>query len=403
MNPPSHLSLSASRFALLLAAMVAIMPFSTDIYLSAVPEMAKSLNANIHMVEKSLASFMFGVAIGQLMGGAISDIKGRKIMAMIGLGVYLLATLGLLFVQTAEQLLFFRWIQAIGGGMMTVTVGAVVRDFFQGREAAKMFATIGIITLGAPLAAPMLGAMLQSLGNWRIIFVFLTLYALVVIVLVWYFLPRSQIQKQPLDWRIFKTIGHNFVMVFSQREALGFMFFQIASFSSMFVFLTESTFIYRNLYGLNAHQYAWAFGANIITMMLFNRITAYRLRTTAPQNILISGIVIQLISNVLLVMLVWSMQQLPFALLLVLIMFSVGSQGLIGSNTQACFMGYFHKVSGSANAVLGTTQFLVAALAGWLTTELHNGTAHVMPSMMLAATCCGVVLLWLFSRQAWQK
>lgn len=403
MSHPPQLHLSTSKFALLLATMVAIMPFSTDIYLSAVPEMSVSLHANIHMIEKSLASFMFGVAIGQLMGGAISDIKGRKIIAIIGLLVYLFSTLALLFIQTAEQLLFFRWIQALGGGMMTVTVGAVVRDFFHGREAAKMFATIGIITLAAPLAAPMLGAMLESLGGWRIIFAFLTLYAFIVMILVWHFLPASKFPSQPLDWKIFKKIAHNFIMVFHQREALGFLFFQIASFSSMFVFLTESTFVYRNLYGLNAHQYAWAFGANIITMMFFNRVTAYRLRTTAPQNILVCGILVQLISNILLVALVWTMHQPPFFLLMILIMFSVGSSGLIGSNTQACFMSYFHQVSGSANAVLGTSQFMIAAAVGWLTTELHNGTAEIMPSMMLASTVCGIVLLWLFSRHVWQK
>lgn len=397
------LSINPRKLALLLSVMVAIMPFSTDIYLSSVPQMATSLHADIHLIEQSLSSFMFGVALGQLMGGALSDIKGRKVIALIGLSVYLLSTIAIIFVDSASKLLFWRWIQAMGGGMATVTVGATVRDFFHGNAAARMFATVGIITLVAPLGAPMLGTGLAALGGWRSIFIFLVIYALVVMTCIWRFMPRTNMQPQSLDRRVFQKIKQNFVLVFHERESLGFMFFQTAGFAAMFVFLTESSFIYMNIYGLSPHQYSWAFGANVITMMLFNRVTAYRLRTTPAKNILLSGVLLQLVCNVLLTMVVWGLDKPPFFLLLLLIMFSVGSQGLIGSNTQACFMSYFRQVAGSANAVLGTMQFLVAATVGWLTTLLHNGTMHVMPTMMLISTSLGAVLLWVLSRSAWRK
>lgn len=397
------LSINPRKLALLLSIMVAIMPFSTDIYLSSVPQMAVSLHADIHLIEQSLSSFMFGVALGQLMGGSLSDIKGRKIIALIGLSVYLLSSIAIIFVDSAQELLFWRWIQAMGGGMATVTVGATVRDFFHGNAAARMFATIGIITLVAPLGAPMLGTALAALGGWRSIFVFLVFYALVVMMCIWQFMPRANMQVQPLDSRVFGKIKQNFVLVFRERESLGFMFFQTAGFAAMFVFLTESSFVYMNLYGLSSHQYSWAFGANVITMMMFNRITAYRLRTTPSKNILLSGVVLQLFCNILLTIVVWGLDKPPFFLLLLLIMFSIGSQGLVGSNTQACFMSYFREVAGSANAVLGTMQFLIAATVGWLTTLLHNGTMRVMPTMMLISTSLGAVLLWAFSRSAWHK
>ena len=337
------------------------------------------------------------------MGGSLSDIKGRKIIALIGLSVYLLSSIAIIFVDSAQELLFWRWIQAMGGGMATVTVGATVRDFFHGNAAARMFATIGIITLVAPLGAPMLGTALAALGGWRTIFVFLVFYALVVMICIWQFMPRANMQVQPLDSRVFGKIKQNFVLVFRERESLGFMFFQTAGFAAMFVFLTESSFVYMNLYGLSSHQYSWAFGANVITMMMFNRITAYRLRTTPAKNILLSGVVLQLFCNILLTIVVWGLDKPPFFLLLLLIMFSIGSQGLVGSNTQACFMSYFREVAGSANAVLGTMQFLIAATVGWLTTLLHNGTMRVMPTMMLISTSLGAVLLWAFSRSAWHK
>ena len=151
------IALTDKQMAILLATLTAIMPFSIDAYLPAIPNLAQDLNANIHHIEKSLSSFMFGVALGQLMGGSISDVKGRRSVALSGLAIYIVSSLALTLLQSVEQLLFFRMIQAIGGGMAAVLAGAVVRDFYDGRQAAQMFALIGIIMMEAPLAAPMLG------------------------------------------------------------------------------------------------------------------------------------------------------------------------------------------------------------------------------------------------------
>ena len=153
--PPSSTKLTEKQMAFMLAMLVSIMPFSIDAYLSAIPAMAQSLNADIHRIEQSLSTFMFGVAVGQLVGGSISDMKGRRVVALSGLVIYIVSVTGLVFIQTAEQLLLLRMVQAFGAGMTVVVVGAIVRDNYEGREAAQMFALIGIILMAAPLAAPM--------------------------------------------------------------------------------------------------------------------------------------------------------------------------------------------------------------------------------------------------------
>ena len=173
------------RLALMLALLVAVMPFSIDAYLPAMPQMAAALGADIHQIEQSLSVFLLGVALGQLVGGPVSDLKGRRKVALFGLAVYVMATTALLWTDTVAHLLLWRGVQALGGGMATVTVAALVRDRFGGREAAQMFALIGIIMMAAPLAAPMLGALLKNLGGWRAIFEFLALYAAAVALLLY--------------------------------------------------------------------------------------------------------------------------------------------------------------------------------------------------------------------------
>lgn len=392
---------SRRQLAVMLAALVAVMPFSIDAYLPAMPQMAQALGAHIHQVERSLSVFIFGVALGQLCGGALSDVQGRRRITLFGLAVYVAATAALPFVGSVEALLLWRFVQALGGGMATVTVAAVVRDRFEGREAAQMFALIGIITMAAPLAAPMIGALLQELGGWQAIFGFLGVYAAAVAAMLYRRIPASARPRRRFDSSLLRDMAGNYRRVFRQPEALGFLFCQALCFSAMVVFLTESSFVYMKLYGLGSKQYALAFGANIFTMMLFNRITAYSLKRTDSKNILIAGVGLQLLCNLAATLLVWFAGLPPFALLLGLMMVSVGTQGLIVANTQAGYMGYFKQEGGSANAVLGTVQFTLAGFIGWLTTQAHDGSAQVMPAMMLAATVSAVVLLWLFSRRVW--
>ena len=395
-------TLSDKQMATLLAMLVAIMPFSVDAYLPAIPAMAEELGANIHRIEQSLSTFMFGVAAGQLVGGSIADIKGRRVVALTGLVVYIASVIGLVFIRSVDELLLLRMVQAFGAGMTVVVVGAIVRDNYEGNKAAQMFALIGIIMMGAPLVAPMLGAALKALGGWRLIFGFLALYAAIVWGLLYRFLAKP-VHTDAINRSIFRTVAARYRHVLGTRPALGFLFFQAFSFSSMFVFLTESSFVYMNLYGLSAHAYAWVFGLNIITMAAFNRITAWKLKTGSDaKDILKWGILIQLVANALMVAAVMLTGMPPLWWLVGCVMVSVGTQGLIVANTQACFMGYFKEEGGSANAVLGVCQSLIGAAVGMLTTWLHNGTPQVMAGMMLAATVCGIVLLLAFSRDAWR-
>ncbi|WP_277074454.1 multidrug effflux MFS transporter [Simonsiella muelleri] len=396
-------TLSDKQMAILLAIMVAIMPFSVDAYLPAIKNIAVDLHTDIHLIERSLSTFILGVSAGQLLGGSLSDIKGRKNIALTGLLIYIIASIILIFVNSANQLMVLRLLQALGGGMTAVTVGAIIRDNYDGKYAAQMFALIGIIMMGAPLAAPMLGAVLQNLGDWRSIFAFLCFYGASVFALLWRFLPKRK-QAEPFTRHIFHNILMRYRRVLGQKQALGFLFFQATSFSSMMVFLTESPFVYMELYGLTPQQYAWAFGCNIMTMATFNRITAWRLkRDSSTQDILLWGIVIQLLTNLILGASVLIMGLPPFAVVVLCVMLSVGTQGLVVANTQALFMQHFREDSGSANALLSANQSLTGAMVGFLATVLHNGTAQILAWLMPTCTIVGVILLWHFSRSQWKR
>lgn len=301
---------SRHKFASLLAMLIGIMPLSIDAYLPSLPQIALALHSDIHHIEKSISTFIFGVALGQLIGGSLSDIKGRRRILLLGLLIYVAATIALIFVQTVDQLLILRMLQALGGGMSSVIVGALVRDHYHGKDTAQMFALIGVILAIAPLVAPMLGAVLQSMGGWRSVFVFLAAYATLVFVLFFKMLPKNTQPSGRLTWAQVQDMGSRYRMVLTTKPALGFLFYQAASFSSMMAFLTESPFVYMQLYGLTTHQYALVFASNMIMMVACNRLTAFGLRRDwTSAHLLKIGIAIQLMANCVLCVLVLVMKQ----------------------------------------------------------------------------------------------
>ncbi|WP_225748374.1 multidrug effflux MFS transporter [Eikenella sp. Marseille-P7795] len=398
-SSPSHLS--DKQMALLLAAMAAVMPFSIDTYLPAVPAMAASLGVRETDIQQSLSIFLVGQSAGVLLGGVWSDFKGRRPVVLAGLGLYLLASFGLIILQTLPQLMLLRMVQAFGAGMVAVSGGAIVRDHYEGRRAAQMFALIGGIMMAAPVLAPMVGWLMQLIGGWRAGVAVLLAYAGVVWLLQWRFLPANRPTARPAGSALW-IILTGYRSVFAKPQSLGFLFFQAFSFSSMFVFLTESPSLYMKFYGLSNGFYTLLFGLNIITMVFFNRVTAWRLKSGSnPANILLIGIAVQLAANLLMMLLSQGLARPPLWLLAPLVMLSVGAQGLIVANTQACFMSYFKAEGGSANGVLISSQVLIAAAMGFLATQLHDGSARIMPAMMLASTLCGITLLFTLSRRVW--
>ncbi|MDO4223886.1 MAG: multidrug effflux MFS transporter [Acinetobacter sp.] len=401
----SSRSLSPKQMAWLLASSSAIMPFAIDTYLPAVPTMAHNLNVDSAAIQQSLSIFLIGQAVGLLIGGTISDIKGRKIIVLAGLLVFMLSSFALTQIDSIHQLLIMRFAQAIGAGMIASTGGAIVRDHYEGQQAAQMFALIGLIMMVAPLLAPTIGSSLHALFGWRSIFAFLGFYALLCFMLQWKFLPQAKITPSTQQWQqVAKEIVQRYQRVFQTRPALGFLFAQAFSFAAMFCFLTESPFVYMQYFALSEHAYAYLFALNLIAMISFNRITAWRLKKgNPPHQILSWGLALQIVANLSLLLLVCTTTQPPLALFITLVVISVGTQGFISANTSACFMQYFKAEGGSANGVLLSCLALIGSLVGYITTQLHDGSLIIMPLMMTCCTLLGIALLWAFSRQVWQK
>ncbi len=161
---------------LFVGALVAIGPLSIDMYLPAMPAMAKAFDVGIVRMNDTLSMYLVGYGIGQFFGGAFSDQIGRKRIGIIGLVIFTLASLAIGMSTTADQVQWFRFVQAIGAGFATVICWAIVRDVYPVQELGKRMAMVTLVMLASPAIAPTLGAAMLRFG-WHSIFFFKAAYA----------------------------------------------------------------------------------------------------------------------------------------------------------------------------------------------------------------------------------
>ena len=380
----THLGVAA-----LLAMTTALGPLAIDTYLPAFPAIADSLGVTIQRVSLSIPVYIFVLALGQLIGGPLSDRFGRRVIMLSGLAIFGLGSLLISLSHSLEALLVLRAVQAFGGGWASVCVPALVRDRLAGYEAARFFSLIGLIVIAAPAIAPSLGSLILYNFSWNGIFLFLALYAMVAIPLVKRVIFPGELGKrmrtQPL------TIWQRYRAVFATRPALRYMALQAMAFGIMLLFITHAAFIYQVYFGQTPAMFALLFGANIAALVVVNLVNRHLLRRVSPQKLLRWGLTLQSVGITLLVLVALFSPRL--GLFVPAMMITVGAMGAIAPNNQACFMEFFAESGGTASALLGAIQYSVAGLIGAASTLLPDSLVAVVLAQAICSLLC-LILVW---------
>lgn len=375
---------------LMLAFLTAMSPLAIDMYLPAMGVMAGDLHTDIHLIELSISAYLLGFAIGQLTGGPLSDRYGRRPLIIVGLTIFAFSSFLLSRADTLEYLLWIRGFQALGGGLATVNVAAIVRDIFKGPEVARTLSIISMITMMAPLLAPMFGAFTLGVSGWRTIFLILSVYGTVALILLTWQLPESH----PRQNRTRHFPLQDYKRVITHPRARRLIAAISLSFSGMFIFVTASPYLYMEHFQQSPSHFPWLFGANILVMMVMNRINMKLVGKYSSQQLLTVGLSIQAICAVTMCSLFILIPSVSIWVILPLMMMFIGTMGLIGANCTAMILHHFRDISATANAVTGVIQFCGGALAGVIWAHLHNGTPVPMLALMVTTAAIALLMLW---------
>lgn len=379
---PARISLG---LVLLLSALTAVGPFTFDTYLAAFPEIATDLGATPAAVQLTLTASLAGLAAGQLLIGSLSDAFGRRRPLIVALAVYAVTSAAMLLVQTIEVFTALRVVQGFSAAAGMVLSMAMVRDRFSGDAVSKAMARLMLVVGVAPVLAPTIGAQLLRLGSWRLIFAFLTGVGVTLLVLALVALRETL----PVERR--RTGGtvaalRSYRELLSDRAFLGLALLSAFYLSAMFTYVSSSTFVFQDGYGLTAQQFGWVFAGGAVSITAGTQIAGGLVGRFRPQQILAGGMASGVVVSLALVAV--AVAGAPFWPLTLLMMLTLGTAGLVMPSAPAIALEANPHRAGSAAALLGALQFGLGAVIAPLT-----GIGGPPSALVMAVFMCGTILV----------
>ena len=253
--------LRPDTFALtaLLSLLTALGPLAVDMYLPSFPEIGRVLAASPATVQLTLSLYMVSYAVGQVIYGPMSDRYGRVPVLRAALAIYCAASLACAFAPDIEMLLTARMVQALGSSGAVVLARAVVRDLYSGARAGRELSLMAAIMALAPVLAPTIGGLLQSAFGWRSHFLLQIAFGLIAAYFVWCKLPETL--KERTASISPRAIFSSYAEIARNRAVLAYVGMLAVSFAGVFAWISGSSFVVQDIYGVSALSFALAFAA----------------------------------------------------------------------------------------------------------------------------------------------
>lgn len=379
---------------LLLGALTAFPALSIDMYLPALPSIARDLDAPLGAVQTSLSVFFGGMAVGQLVYGPLSDRFGRRPPLIAGIVLYVLASIACALAPTIEWLWAGRLGQALGGCAGVVIARAAVRDTFDVLDSARVFSRLVLVMGAAPILAPLLGGQVLEVADWRAIFWFLGAFGAVALLAVLWRMPETH-AGTPRAARP-AVVARTFAAILRDRSFLQPAATAALAQGALFAYLVSSPAVLIAQYGVPPPLFGWFFGANAIGIIGASQVNARLLRTHSLDRLLHRGLVALAVAALATLGAAltgaggpWGISLGWFALLT--------SLGFVTANASAKALAGQGARAGSASALLGALQFgvgfvsgsVVAVLTAWppVGTPAHAAGLAIATSALLAYAC----------------
>ncbi|GAB3094545.1 multidrug effflux MFS transporter [Pseudomaricurvus hydrocarbonicus] len=383
--------------AIRLAALTALTPFAIDTYLAAIPRIAEDLQSDVPTINLSISVYLFGFALGQLAAGPLSDRIGRRPIALTGLTIFIVSSLAIVLSHSSDNFIFWRFIQALGGGGASVVSAAIVRDRFQGQESARIFATIGMIMMVAPLIAPGVGSIFLAAAGWHSIFIFLAAYAVLLMWIMTKHIPETKKEHVTPTVSLSRHYVQAYAATLRQTASYPYLFSQALVSGILLTVITNASFIFLTYFEVSQLHFPFYFASVPLASVVASRINLHLLRRTERRVILRTAAIAQLLITALLVLYTW-MSTPVIWVTMALICSVIATIGFIYANNLSLYLDFHGKTGGSANAIFGCATFAAGALFGGVSSLFYDGT--LLPISILIGVCSLLSFMSLFKATA---
>jgi len=383
---------------LLLTALVAFGPVSTDLYLPSLPAMTGAFGTEVAQVQLTLSVFIAGFAVSQILFGPVSDRFGRRPVLLVGLLVYLIASVGAVFASGIDDLITWRFVQGVGAGSGPVLARAVVRDLYEGDAAARVLSFMSSAMALAPLVAPILGGQLQILFGWEANFIVLAIFGGAVLAATWIKLNETNrfMDSQALNPG---RLLSNYLALLHHRGFLGYTLVVSFAYAGLFCFISGSSFVLIDVLHVPTEYFGFCFAAVVAGYASGSFVTGKLTATWGIPKLIALGSALALVAGSVLSGLAWAGVETLWAIIVPMpvVFFSLGF--CLPTGTAAALKP-FPKIAGSASSLMGFIQLSTGALAGAAVGHFHDGTTRPMTTVMVVLLIAAVLAFYGLAKRA---
>lgn len=381
-----------------LGLITALAPLATDMYLPALPLIARDLSTGEGAISYSAMTFFAGFTVGQLFYGPISDRTGRKPVVYFALALFVLGSIGTMLSQSIGAMLFWRFVQGLGGSVGMVTSMAMVRDLYTGQTAAKLLAIIMMITGLAPIIAPMVGSLILLASGWRAMFAFFTIFGVFALFYIRLLLPETRMYELRAKSRPGHAVIY-YARLLVSRHFIPFAGTLALAQGAFFAYVGGSSAVFITLKGLSPQMFSLAFGANAIGMAIGAQGGARLIGPLGARRV--AKIAASLYALALIALLAIELTVgANLWVMMILFFVAMTAMGAILTNCNMLAMEAHGQIAGVAAALAGALGFGFGAIGTGVVSALSNGTAVPLLAVMAGFASVGaIVALTSFGRE----
>jgi DHA1 family bicyclomycin/chloramphenicol resistance-like MFS transporter len=384
------------KLILILGSLTALGPFSIDMYLPGFAGIAKDLNTSVANVSMTLSSYFIGISAGQLLYGPLLDRFGRKKPLFIGMLVYILASLGCVFVTDIDTFIGLRFIQAVGSCAATVASVSMVRDLFPVKDIPKVFSLLMLVVGLSPMLAPTIGGYITADYGWHTVFFILMCLGILILIAAQIGLPNTYKPDTSISLKP-KPIITNFISIVKEPQFYTYAFTGAVAFSGLFTYVAASPILFMDIFKVDAKVYGWIFAFMSLSFISASQLNSVLLNRFKSEQMIFGALITQ--SVIVILFLILSINDLLglYGMITMLFLF-LACLGISNPNTAGLTLAPFSRNAGSASALMGAIQLGLGALASFAVGIFVKNSAVPMVVIMTVTTLLALVILILGKR-----
>ncbi|MDI3256459.1 MAG: multidrug effflux MFS transporter [Kyrpidia sp.] len=366
--------------ALMLGSLTGLGPFTIDMYLPSLPALADDLHVTTSMAQLSLTACLLGLALGQLAAGPISDALGRRKPLLWGLLFYAAASALCAWTTSMGVLVALRFLQGLAGSAGIVIARAIARDHFEGRELTRFFALLMLVNGAAPVLAPVAGGQLLRVTSWHGVFVVLALLSVALWLAALFALPESLLPQRRVQGGLRATVGALGILL-TNPEFMGYVLTQGLAFAAMFAYISGSSFVLQEEYGVSPQGFSVIFAVNGVGIIFAGQAGARASMLWGERRVLAVSLAFGVAGS--LALLVAVISRAGLAAVVASLFVVVAIVGAVSTTCNSLALQNQGHVAGSASAWLGVAGMLIGAMASPLVGLGGSRTAVPMAAVIL--------------------